>query len=55
MPLRGGVRPYGLLVMAWARWRGIALFARDGTLRSGIYGRKLRSPHLPRASVSTHE
>jgi len=25
-----------VLVMAWARWRGIALFARDGTLRSGL-------------------
>jgi drug/metabolite transporter (DMT)-like permease len=25
-----------LLVFAWARWRGIALFARDGTLRGGV-------------------
>ena len=24
-----------LLVLAWARWRGIALFARDGTWRAG--------------------
>jgi rhomboid family GlyGly-CTERM serine protease len=28
----GGV----LLVMAWARWRGIALFRRDGTLFGGV-------------------
>jgi drug/metabolite transporter (DMT)-like permease len=25
-----------LLVFAWARWRGIALFARDGTLPGGV-------------------
>jgi drug/metabolite transporter (DMT)-like permease len=25
-----------LLVLAWARWRGIALFARDGTLPGGV-------------------
>jgi drug/metabolite transporter (DMT)-like permease len=25
-----------LLVIAWARWQGVALFARDGTLASGI-------------------
>jgi drug/metabolite transporter (DMT)-like permease len=25
-----------LLVLAWARWRGIALFERDGTLRGGL-------------------
>lgn len=26
----------GLLVLAWCRWRGIALFRRDGTLVAGI-------------------
>src|SRR6187551_3373600 len=25
-----------LLVLAWARWRGITLTARDGTLRGGL-------------------
>lgn len=32
--LRSGVA--ALLVLAWARWRGIALFERDGTLRGGL-------------------
>ena len=26
----------GLLVFLWCRWRGIPLFARDGTLRAGL-------------------
>jgi drug/metabolite transporter (DMT)-like permease len=26
----------GILLLAWARWRGIALFSRDGTLAAGI-------------------
>jgi drug/metabolite transporter (DMT)-like permease len=25
-----------VLVFAWARWRGLALFQRDGTLRAGL-------------------
>jgi drug/metabolite transporter (DMT)-like permease len=36
--LQAGLRSVGaaLLVWAWARWRGIALFARDGSLRPGL-------------------
>ncbi|MCU0967478.1 MAG: DMT family transporter [Rubrivivax sp.] len=36
--LQAGARSLGAaaLVMAWSRWRGIALFGRDGTLRGGL-------------------
>ena len=36
--MQGGIRSIiaTLLVLLWARWRGIALFARDGTLGSGV-------------------
>lgn len=35
---QAALRSFGaaLLVMAWARWRGIALFSRDGTLAAGL-------------------
>ena len=35
---QAGIRSLGAaaLVMGWARWRGIALFAHDGTLRGGL-------------------
>jgi drug/metabolite transporter (DMT)-like permease len=36
--LQAGARSLGAaaLVMAWSRWRGIALFGRDGTWRGGL-------------------
>jgi drug/metabolite transporter (DMT)-like permease len=36
--LQAGLRSAGaaLLLLAWSRWRGVTLFARDGTLRLGI-------------------
>jgi drug/metabolite transporter (DMT)-like permease len=36
--LQAGLRSLGaaLLLLAWARWRGLALFARDGTWRGGL-------------------
>ena len=40
---QAGLRSLGaaLLVFAWARLRGIALFTRDGTLRSGLWAGSL--------------
>ncbi len=36
--LQGGLRSLGaaLLLLAWSRWRGLALFAADGTGRAGL-------------------
>jgi drug/metabolite transporter (DMT)-like permease len=36
--LQSGVRSIGaaLLLLAWARWRGLAVFGRDGTARAGV-------------------
>src|SRR2546423_7312692 len=36
--MQGGIRSViaTLLVFLWARWQGIALFTRDGTLRTGV-------------------